>query len=295
MALWDTIEADIAAHIGTPFNLLERQNVGGGCINTAYRITDGRRSYFVKLNAARGLDMFEAEAAGLTEMAAARAVRVPAPVCAGTAGDQAYLVMELLELGGRATTAALEELGRGLADLHRHTAKRFGWWRDNTIGATPQVNSESDDWPAFWRERRLGFQLELAARAGHRGRLQQVGERLMARLDGLFTDYRPQPSLLHGDLWSGNFGVTTAGDPVVFDPAVYYGDREADIAMTELFGRFPEPFYRAYEDSWPLDPGYCYRRDFYNAYHMLNHLNLFGGGYGAQAERMMESVLAHLT
>ncbi|MDZ7751214.1 MAG: fructosamine kinase family protein [Gammaproteobacteria bacterium] len=293
-ALWQAIEADVAAHSARPFTITERRQVGGGCINTAFRIGGGAGDLFVKLNDAGGLDMFEAEAAGLAEMAAADAVRVPRPVCTGSAAGQAYLVMEYLPLGGAASAAAMAALGEGLAGLHRRTAGQFGWSRDNTIGSTPQINAWCDEWVAFWRRQRLGYQLRLAADRGHGGGLQRVGERLMARLDALFADYRPLPSLLHGDLWSGNFGVTDGGEPVIFDPAVYYGDREADVAMTELFGRFPQSFYRAYDEAWPLDPGYPLRRDLYNAYHMLNHLNLFGGGYGRQAEQMMAGVVAQL-
>jgi fructosamine-3-kinase len=186
-------------------------------------------------------------------------------------------------------------LGRNLARMHRVTGSRFGWHRDNTIGATPQVNTASEDWIAFWREQRLGFQLNLAAAKGHGGRLIANGMRLMERLPAFFPGGRPQPSLLHGDLWSGNAARTAEGEPVIFDPAVYYGDREADLAMTELFGGFPRPFYEAYAAEYPLDPGYAARKPLYNLYHVLNHLNLFGGGYGAQALRLMEQLLASRT
>jgi fructosamine-3-kinase len=185
----------------------------------------------------------------------------------------------------------MRELGRALAALHRVTAHEHGWSRDNTIGATPQANAPCGDWAEFWRERRLGFQLRLAAANGHR--LAQ-GERLMEKLPAFFSGYRPAPSLLHGDLWAGNAAATAAGEPVVFDPAVYYGDREADMAMTELFGGFPRSFYEAYGSEYPLDAGYAVRRDLYNLYHVLNHLNLFGGGYRSQAERMIGQLLARI-
>jgi fructosamine-3-kinase len=180
-----------------------------------------------------------------------------------------------------------------LAALHRIEGNRFGWWRGNHIGATPQPNDPSPDWPDFWRQRRLGFQLDLAARQGHRGRLQGLGERLLERLPALL-DHRPRPSLLHGDLWGGNLAYDPDGRPVVFDPAVYHGDREADLAMTELFGGFPSRFYAAYQAAWPLDPAYRVRKVLYNLYHVLNHLNLFGGGYLTQAEGMMQRLLAAL-
>ena len=189
----------------------------------------------------------------------------------------------------------MRELGRRLARLHRVTGSRFGWDRDNTIGATPQVNTPGSDWIAFWREHRLGFQLGLAARNGHGGRLQQRGGQLMEKLPEFFRDCTPAPSLLHGDLWGGNAGFDASGDPVIYDPAVYYGDRETDIAMTELFGGFSADFYSGYNAEFPLDAGYAHRKDLYNLYHVLNHLNLFGGGYGAQAERMIDRLLDLIT
>lgn len=292
MGLWDAIARAIGQATGQPFELRDRGGVGGGCINETVRLegTDGRR-YFVKLNHAGRLDMFQAEYEGLAELAAPRALHVPEPVAVGTAAGRAYLVMEYIPLGGRGAGAAL---GEGLSALHRTTRPRFGWHRDNTIGSTPQINTETDDWVEFWRRHRLGFQLDLAARKGHGGRLQRLGERVMEKLPALFTDYIPQPSLLHGDLWGGNWGTDSEGRPVIFDPAVYYGDREADLAMTELFGGFGPDFYAAYQAAWPLDSGYRVRKTLYNLYHVLNHLNLFGGGYGSQAEHMMERLLAEL-
>ena len=171
-------------------------------------------------------------------------------------------------------------------------APRFGWPRDNTIGTTPQVNAWGDDWAEFFRDRRIAPQLALAARNGHGGALQRDGERLLAAIPALLAGHAPAPSLLHGDLWSGNAACLATGEPVIFDPAVYYGDREADLAMTELFGGFGADFYAAYRDAWPLPDGYERRRTLYNLYHVLNHLNLFGGGYGAQAETMIARLLA---
>jgi protein-ribulosamine 3-kinase len=287
---WDAIAQHISAATGTPFAVRTRDAVGGGCINSATVLQDGRQRYFVKLNDAARLAMFEAEAEGLKAIGQTRSVRVPRPVCAGTAGGCAYLVLEHLNLES-ADARSLEQLGYELAQLHRATQKQFGWHRDNTIGSTPQVNTPGSDWVAFWREQRLGFQLRLAA---HHGRdLTRQGEQLVAGLGDFFRSYHPAPSLLHGDLWGGNVGACD-GQPVIFDPAVYYGDREADIAMTELFGGFSARFYRAYEEAWPLDAGYKVRKTLYNLYHILNHFNLFGGGYGSQAERMMDSLLSEL-
>ena len=284
----------IADHISTtsgrPFVAYQVQRTGGGCINDAVVLADGQRRYFVKLNRADWVDMFSAESEGLQAISDTDAIRVPQPLCWGTDNRLAYIVMEYVEFG-RAKDGTLAALGRQLAAMHHCTAAEFGWHRDNTIGSTPQPNTASSDWVQFWCERRLGFQLELAARNGYGGRLQSIGEHLMTQIDHLFTDYQPQPSLLHGDFWGGNWSCDTSGVPVVYDPAVYYGDRETDIAMTELFGGFGTAFYEAYEEVWPLNAGYSRRKHLYNLYHILNHLNLFGGGYLAQAEGMIARLL----
>ncbi len=283
----------IEAATGTPFRAPRQRSAGGGCINSAMVLEDDARRYFVKTNHASLVAMFEAEAAGLNEIRNTGTVRAPAPVCWGTGNDSAYLVLEYIELGAGGS-AASHRLGEQLAAMHRATHASFGWDRDNTIGSTPQINTPSDDWILFWRERRLGMQLELAAHNGYRGRLQQQGERLLGKFAGLFAGYRPVPSLLHGDLWSGNYAVGPDRNPVIYDPAPYFGDREADLAMTELFGGFGRAFYSAYQQAWPLDDGYRTRKTLYNVYHIVNHLNLFGGGYLGQAESMIDSLLAEI-
>lgn len=254
------------------------------------QLSDGDRHWFVKLNQASRLEMFEAESAGLDALARTGTIRVPRPLCTGTADGQSYIVMEYIALGGSGDAALA---GEQLAALHRHSAESFGWQRDNTIGSTHQPNAWQPDWIHFWREQRLGFQLELAGRNGLGGRLQQLGERLLERFPALI-DHKPLPSLLHGDLWGGNLSYDAQGAPVIYDPAIYYGDREAEIAMTELFGGFGRAFYDAYNASWPLDAGYATRRTLYNLYHILNHANMFGGGYAGQALTMMEWLLAKL-
>ena len=290
MTRWDGIAERIGAATGEPFRPLREQAVSGGCINTATVLSDGRRGYFVKLNTEARLSMFEAEAAGLTALADAEAIRVPKPLCTGCLDGRSFLVMEMLDLSGRLNGA---RAGECLARLHQATSDSFGWFRDNTIGSTPQHNAPGSDWAAFWRQRRLGYQLELAAAQGHGGRLQTSGARLLADLDALIG-HKPPPSLLHGDLWGGNIGAMPDGEPVIFDPAVYYGDREADLAMTELFGGFAPDFEAAYRGIWPLDPGYGVRKVLYNLYHVLNHLNLFGGGYLSQAQRMIDRLLGEI-
>jgi protein-ribulosamine 3-kinase len=289
--MWKDIARAISEATDAPFILERKESVSGGDINAAWRIEGGGRAFFVKVNAPERLPMFEAEAAGLAEIARSGTIRVPQPVCSGAGSDASWLVLEYIGLN-RAGGRCMRELGHRLALLHKVTNERFGWSRDNTIGATPQVNTPGGDWIAFWREHRLRFQLDLAARNGYRGRLQQQGARLLETLPAFFSGYAPIPSLLHGDLWGGNAGCDSESGPVIYDPAVYYGDREADIAMTELFGGFGSEFYSGYREAFPLEAGYVTRKHLYNLYHVLNHLNLFGGGYGAQAERMIERLLA---
>jgi len=291
---WHTIADHISHSTASPFTVARSSAVGGGSINRADVLSgeDGRR-FFVKRNQAALLSMFEAEADGLQAMAETNSVRVPRPTCHGSDGTQAWLVMEYIP-SGAASPGSAAALGRQLAAMHRSTRPQFGWHRDNTIGSTPQHNAERPDWVSFWRDRRLGFQLRLAADNGHRGALQRDGERLLGRVDQLLSGHQPVPSLLHGDLWSGNAGTDADGRPLIFDPACYYGDREADIAMTELFGGFAPAFHAAYREAWPLDDGYPLRRTLYNLYHILNHANLFGGGYSAQAMGMIQSLLAQL-
>ena len=291
MSPWPDVERSIRAAINAPFAIRSQAEAGGGCINACYSIRDDGRAFFVKLNRPERAEMFAAEAAGLEEIARTETVRVPRPVCHGASTGGSWIVLEHLELNV-ASDRAMRALGGGLARLHRVTASRYGWTRDNAIGSTPQPNSPSDDWLSFWRERRLGFQLRLAG--ARDPRLPDRGERLLEKLPAFFAGYTPAPSLLHGDLWSGNAAMTGGGEPVIFDPALYYGDREADIAMTELFGGFPRSFYEAYHVEHPLEPGYATRKTLYNLYHVLNHYNLFGGGYGAQAGRMIGQLLAEV-
>jgi fructosamine-3-kinase len=291
-ATWQAIAADLSRATGSPFSASHAEPTGGGSINRAFRLDGGGQCYFVKLNSAQRLGMFDAERAGLMELGATKAVRVPKPICCGSDALFSWIVLEHLELGNG--TDGLAALGAQLALMHRHTAANFGWNRDNTIGSTPQQNEWCSDWIVFLRQRRIGFQLQLAQRNGYRGRLQSAGERLLAELDAFFAGYRPQASLLHGDLWGGNAAVLADAEPAIFDPAVYYGDREADLAMTELFGGFPQAFYRGYDDAWPLDPGYRVRKQLYNLYHLLNHLNLFGGSYRAPAQAAIDGLLGEI-
>lgn len=294
---WLNIEHEISAATGKIFKMKNKTAIGGGDTNQAYRI-DGIFSdekepvrFFIKLNHQSRLDMFEAEADGLKEIEKAQAIRVPRVICSGVEENQCYLILENLSLEKGHHDSA-KQLGHQIALMHKYTASYFGWFRDNTIGSIKQINTQTESWIDFWREHRLGFQLNLAKQNGAERSLQIKGEKLLENLQSFFSAYQPQASLLHGDLWSGNFGYLEEGTPVIYDPAIYYGDREADIAMTELFGGFPTEFYTAYNEAWPLDKGYQQRKKLYNVYHILNHFNMFGGGYAMQAENILDELLS---
>lgn len=248
---------------------------------------------FSKSGPAALLPMYEAEAAGLAALRATGVVRVPEVRFCGIDAGQAKISLEWLDLRSLDRTAGIV-LGHALAQVHRTTGPRYGWPADNFIGTTPQENGEDDVWPRFYAQRRLLPQLRRAAGNGMERTLVAQGERLAEKVAAFFVDYAPQASLLHGDLWSGNAGRLPDGTPVVFDPACYRGDREADLAMTELFGGFPDAFYAAYREAWPPDSGYETRKTLYNLYHMLNHFNLFGEPYLGQVRRMIDRLLAEL-
>ena len=288
--LLSAIADQISQRTHQPFTTSQQQPVSGGCISQAAKITDGQRTFFVKANRASEQAMFAAEHDGLKEMYDSQTIRVPQPLCYGTAGAEAYIVMEWLDLGSSRSATQWQHMGQQLAAMHQVTSEQgYGWHRDNTIGATPQQNGWLLNWVEFWRDRRLGPQFSMAhSRGGHfPGR-----DKLMNALPKLLKGHTPTASLLHGDLWSGNAAITTAGEPIIMDPATYYGDPETDLAMTELFGRFPQSFYQAYESVLPAQPGYLARKTIYNLYHILNHFNLFGGGYASQANSMIDEILS---
>lgn len=285
----------IAAATGDAFKVASVDAVSGGCIHEALAVSGTRgERFFAKTGDRERAAMFAAEADGLAALRAARALTVPEVVACGEDETRAWIVLEWLDLGALDARSAAR-LGAALAAQHRVPRERFGWERDNFIGASVQLNGWSDDWLSFWRDRRLHAQLRLAAAKRLPSRLIDRGERLAADCEALLGHHRPAASLLHGDLWSGNAAADARGEPVVFDPAVYVGDREADLAMTELFGGFPRDFHAAYRAAWPLDGGYAaVRRDLYNLYHVLNHANLFAGGYVRQAADSIEKLIAEI-
>ena len=293
----DALAAAISAALGQSFEPTGFAPVGGGCIHSALRVDGagpgGARSCFAKVNEASRDAMFAAEAEGLAALRATGTVAVPEVVAQGHDDERAWLVLEWLELVPLDDGSGAR-LGEALAALHRVPQARFGWERDNFIGASAQPNGWSDDWLAFWRERRLAAQLRLAAANRLPSRMIDRGERLAADCGAFFRGHAPAKSLLHGDLWGGNAAARAGGGPVVFDPAVYVGDREADLAMTELFGGFPAAFHAAYRAAWAPPDGYRARRDLYNVYHRLNHANLFAGHYVAESARAIDKLLAEI-
>ncbi len=286
-----TVADAITDATGYRFELQHSERCGGGCINEAWvlRGVDGRR-YFLKANRSPvSSSMFTCEAEALAILARAGAIRVPLPICRGEASGLAFLVLEYLPLVSRGSFAAM---GESLAQLHAVGSPHFGWHGNNYIGSTLQQNRPSLGWLDFLRDQRLAPQIEMAQRGGLA--LPRAGQ-LLDGLGVLFEAYQPQPSLLHGDLWSGNAAfLQTSGEPVLFDPASYYGDRECDLAFTEMFGGFGSDFYRAYAARWPLAEGYAWRKRLYNLYHELNHFNLFGGAYGSQARATIAELCAQL-
>jgi fructosamine-3-kinase len=288
--MWTEIDSQISQVTGNKFHTQQRKSVSGGCINQGYQVSNGEQTYFVKLNQASQSQMFEAEFFGLQQMFTTQTIRIPKPLCWGIADNSSYIVLEWLEMGS-GNSKSWQELGKNLAKLHKTTSQQgFGWDLNNTIGSTPQINTWTNNWAEFYTKHRLGYQFQQALRRG--GNFPQH-QQLLAVIPQLLADYQPQPSLVHGDLWGGNAGFTSTGEPVIFDPATYYGDREVDIAMTELFGGFPAEFYQGYNQEFPLDSGYNQRKTLYNLYHIINHFNLFGGGYNSQANRMISQILTN--
>ncbi|WP_404419253.1 fructosamine kinase family protein [Marinospirillum sp.] len=277
---------------GQRFVVQQVQPLGGGCINQAAKLLgrDGR-VFFVKSNNADQAPVLAAEARALQALQQASGLRVPEVMAWGSDEDQACLLLEALDLQ---PLKAAGQFGELLAEQHATQSEAFGWHEDNWIGETPQPNRWRSGWVNFWREERLGYQMKRAVANKAPTALLTDLEKLQDVLPAFFSTYQPVPSLVHGDLWSGNWAADEQGRPVVFDPAVYYGDREVDLAMTELFGGPGEAFYAAYESVWPLDAGYPLRKQLYNLYHLLNHFNMFGGGYDRQAHQTVRRLLAEV-
>ncbi|MBN8218552.1 MAG: fructosamine kinase family protein [Spirochaetes bacterium] len=285
-----SVDDAVSALLGEGARLRSRTPVGGGCINACAKLTfeDGR-SLFLKENGANFPGMFAAEAKGLRALRCPEGPRVPEALAWGENEKGQFLVMEWIP-AGKAPRGWAENFGRALARLHARPMPFWGFPGDNYIGSTPQINARADDWTGFFAEHRLGYQVRLARSRGLLdSRTALRAERVMARLPNWLSGAADYPSVVHGDLWSGNLMVGPGGEAVIVDPACYFGHRETDLAMTELFGRMEEGFYKAYDEILPRPPGYPERREIYNLYHLLNHLNLFGASYRSGVEEILDA------
>jgi len=289
---WKIVMQHISSVAKTKVTLLKREMIAGGCINQCYKVTDSNhKQWFIKTNSSTLIEMFIAESKGLNEIANSQSIRSPKSICYGLTKDFSYLVLEFISLKPLSSQI---KMGKELAKMHQTTGKYFGWSRNNTIGSTPQSNQKNSNWASFWKDHRLLFQLNLALKNGYPPKAYEDGLKLAENCHLFFSNYNVKPSLLHGDLWGGNAACDSNGNPIIFDPAVYYGDRETDIAMTELFGGFSNDFYVSYNQYYALDKDYTTRKNLYNLYHILNHFNLFGGGYASQSHNIVTELLRHV-
>lgn len=278
----------VAAQTGLDPDRAEARGVAGGSIASAWRLSDTQTRLFVKCLPAESEAILDAERDGLARLAAAGCVRTPAVISWGRLDDVAWLAFEWCDMR-RSDEACFARLGHQLCEQHRRVGERFGLSRDNFIGATPQRNTPTRDWGDFFFRHRLAFQLDrLHRRTGGFG--ARTREHLEKAWRRQVEDYRPEPSLLHGDLWNGNTAMLADGTPLVFDPAVHYGDRECDLAMADLFGGFSQAFFDAYRGAWLLEPGWEERRRYYQLYHLLNHANLFGGHYIGICRKLIDDL-----
>lgn len=291
-SLFPELEAQLAKYFPSKFTIAGMEPVHGGDIHESYTLSlSSNQRCFLKLNSADNLPLLEQETLALNLIAKQKVIRCPGVFACGIADDKAYLMMEWLPLSSRGNYA---NLATNLAALHRCTASRFGWGSDNFIGSSPQVNQWHDSWADFWRECRLKPQLAMAQSKGFAAKIKPLQTALLKASDLILQNHSPEASLLHGDLWAGNKGFAE-GEPVIFDPASYYGDRETDIAFAHLFGGFEPAYFSSYQKEWPLPVGHEQRRLLYNLYHQLNHLNLFGDSYLSACIFSMQRLISETT
>ena len=284
--MWHFISEQISERTHQDFICDDIREVSQGDTHQAYKISDGKRRFFVKINGKNNLSNFEAEAEGLEHLQKADLFRIPNVICFGKVSDSSFLVLEHIQMT-HGTEQSWFAFGEKLAQLHNlQTQEMYGWQEDNFIGLTPQPNKWHKKWCQFFAEQRIGFMLQLLAEKGHD--LVDIDQAVDA-VKTLLNGHCPKASMLHGDLWQGNTGFHKE-QAVMFDPAFYYGDREAELAMTELFNKFPPAFYAGYESVWPIDKDYQYRKSIYQLYHILNHAILFGGHYLNSARSTLKNL-----
>ncbi|MFW5816430.1 MAG: fructosamine kinase family protein [Wenzhouxiangella sp.] len=283
--------AEVAGRLGLGEDGVGFHPVGGGDTSQTYLLQAGTGSVFVKIESSDRADLLAAEADGLEALASAACVRVPEVLGQGLFEAEAgsWLALEALRLKPRSRSID-RRLGGQLAGLHRHQGEAFGWHRDNYLGPMPQSNATASDWGEFFYRQRLAPQIDRLLHAAPA--IDRLVEPVLAAWRRLSAEHEPAASLLHGDLWAGNAAALRDDTPVIYDPAVHYGDRECDLAMADLFGGYAEAFFSAYQQAWPLPQGWQQRRGFYQLYHLLNHANLFGGSYAARIEQSMQALIA---
>jgi len=282
----------IARQLGWEAPRVEVQPVAGGDTSPTFILRGPRQKAFVKIAPSATADLLLAEADGLEALAAANSVRVPELLALGVFDEWGghFLALEALELRSRCR-ACDHALGGQLALLHSKLGARYGWRRDNYLGTTLQKNSVDEKWARFFLEQRLEPQMKVYLSAHPELEQQDLLNELKHSWLGIGAEHHPEPALLHGDLWAGNAASLPDQTPVIFDPAVHFGDRECDLAMADLFGGYTDAFFSAYQNAWPLPPGWQNRRGFYQLYHLLNHANLFGGSYELSVKNQVERLL----
>ena len=288
--MWQAISQQLSETLMFTFEIVEKTKVSGGDINECYMISDGEQRYFVKVNSREFLPKFEVEAENIRIMRESNSVFVPELIFTGNSKNNAFIVLNYLPTKPLDDDKNSYLFGQQLAQLHQWgEQKEFGFDQDNYIGSTLQPNKWERKWARFFAEQRIGWQLQLVKEKGvNLVDINEFTELVHEHLIG----HQPRPSLLHGDLWHGNVANSVFG-PICYDPACYWGDRECDIAMTELFGGFQPEFYQGYESILPLDYKYSERKDIYNLYHLLNHYNQFGGHYLEQSQKLINKILLY--
>ena len=291
--MWESIVQQINSKWQGDFQLLDIKRAGGGDICESFFLLGEPAPLFAKLHRAQKIGLLQAEEAALKAISRSDTIATPLPICSGVIKGRSFLVMTAIDTGASQnwTQKAWHTLGQNLALLHRvEQSDAFGWSTDNFIGSTRQINEWHHEWSEFFLENRLGYQLKLAKLSGASFSLEPE---LIQAVSKTLLHHNVRPSLVHGDLWSGNILCAKDKTPHIFDPAAYYGDREVDLAMSELFGGFAPAFYQGYQETWPLAAGFEKRKVIYNLYHILNHFNMFGGSYLGQAKSMMQQIIGN--